>query len=102
MRPVNEQATHLLQALRKQGFYRAGNRIVAPHATIWLAYDALPFTDLDALGREAARRLGRKRRHRHQYLSPYDWDCAVEDAEALLDALNDATSRSWQRLAKAS
>jgi len=98
----NEQAIHLLEALRRQGFYRSGDRVVAPHATIWLAYDALPFTDLEALGREAARRLGRKRPHRHQYLSPYDWDCAMEDAEALLDALDDAISLRWQRLAQAS
>ena len=102
MTQPNEQAIHLLEALRRQGFYRSGDRVVAPHATIWLAYDALPFTDLEAIGREAARRLGRKRRHRHQYLSPYDWDCAVEDAEALLDALDDAISLRWQRLAQAS
>jgi len=102
VRKPHEHTTHLLDALRKQGFYRSGNRMVAPHATIWLAHDALPFTDLEALGREAARRLGRKRRHRHQYLSPYDWDCAIEDAEALLEALNDATCQSWQRMAQAS
>ena len=102
MNQQNDAASRLLEALRRQGFYRSGNRIVAPHATLWLPCDALPFTDLAVLEREAARRLARKRRHRQFYASPYDWDCAMEDAEALLDAVDEVMQQTWLVLPKAS
>jgi hypothetical protein len=98
----NSRVERLLEVLHNQGFYRSGNRLVAPHATLWLSYEALPYTDLEVLEREAARRLGRARRLRRAHYSPHDWDCAIEDAEALLEALGEVVRATWQALPRAS
>jgi hypothetical protein len=82
---TREIADSLPAALAEQGFYRSGERLIAPHGTLWLTRGLLEDEAVFfVLRREAAARLARRRK---SYQSAYDWECAREDAECLLAAL---------------
>jgi hypothetical protein len=78
----------VLAALAEQGFYRSGERLLAPNGTVWLSQPMLDLCGVDGLRLEAGRRLSRKLRQRRSYESSYDWQCAVEDVQSLLSALD--------------
>jgi hypothetical protein len=78
----------MLAALAEQGFYRSGERLMAPNGTVWLSRPMLDLCGVDGLRREATRRLSKKLRQQRSYESAYDWQCAVEDVQSLLSALD--------------
>jgi hypothetical protein len=78
----------VLAALAEQGFYRSGERLMAPNGTVWLSKPMLELCGVDGLRTEARQRLSRKLRQRRSYESSYDWQCAVEDVQSLLGALD--------------
>lgn len=79
----------LVSALSEQGFYRSGERMIAPNGTLWVSRPMLELSGLAGLRREARQRLTKKRRQRKSYESAYDWQCALEDVEGLLVALDE-------------
>lgn len=87
-------------ALRRHGWYRQAERWVSPHATLWLPV-AMTF-GLDALRRDVGLRLVRRRRQRLTYESASDWQAGLEDAEGLMEALDELARASWPELAAAS
>jgi hypothetical protein len=93
----------VVAALAEQGLNSSGERLVAPNGTLWLSRPMLDLCGLYGIRMEAERRLRRTRRHRRSYQSGYDWQCAMEDSEALLMALDQVCeSREPELLAKAS
>lgn len=89
--------TLVIAALSEQGFYRSGERLIAPNGTLWLSRAMLECAGLDGLRGEASRRLRRKLHQRKSYESIHDWQCAVEDAESLLAALDQLPVPSARR-----
>jgi hypothetical protein len=85
---VTDIHDRLVSALSEQGFYRSGERLIAPNGTLWVSRPMLELEGLDGLRYEARRRLGKKLRQRKSYESTYDWQCALEDVESLLVALD--------------
>mgnify|MGYP003575739504 CR=1 FL=1 len=84
----------LIQHLAEQGFYRSGERLIAPNGTLWVSRPMLELSGLDGLRFEARRRLSKKLRQRRSYESSYDWQCAIEDVEGLLYALDQVDDRT--------
>jgi hypothetical protein len=85
---AEDNSSSLVAALAEQGFHRAGERLIAPNGTLWLSLPMLDTTLHSGLRLEAERRLRRSLRQRKSYRSSYDWQCAVEDVECLLVALD--------------
>ncbi len=83
----------LVTALAEQGFHKSGERLIAPHGTLWISPPMLEYAGIEGLRYEARRRLARARRQRKLFQSEYDWDCALEDAESLMQALDEIPPR---------
>ena len=82
------ESSPFVDALAEQGFYRSGERFIAPNGTLWLNRAMLECSGVRGLRTEAVRRLGKKQRQKKSYESVYDWQCAVEDTESLIAALD--------------
>jgi hypothetical protein len=91
---VTDIDERLIHHLAEQGFYRSGERLIAPNGTLWVSRPMLELSGLDGLRFEARRRLSKKLRQRRSYESSYDWQCAIEDVESLLYALDQVDDRT--------
>ncbi|MCA9594206.1 MAG: hypothetical protein KC776_12870 [Myxococcales bacterium] len=92
----------LIAVLTAQGWFRQGERWVAPNGTLWLTHYTLEVTDPETLLAEVGRRLTRRRRQHRSFQSSYDADCSLEDAQGLAEALSAVVARRWNAIPIAS
>ncbi len=95
-------AAELLAVLRDQGWFRQGERWVAPNGTLWLTEYTMQLSEPETLLAEVSRRLTRRRRQRRSFQSTYDADRALEDAQGLAEALAAIVATRWSALPIAS
>ena len=99
--PDTRQPRTLAEALRRQGWYLQGERLMAPHATLWLPEPYLESLDCELVEGQARRRYRRLSRCSY-FRSSFDRDCALEDIQSLMDALAELRQVRWPELAQAS